>query len=91
MGRPAGVFVRPVTTTEGPRIGRAARDAVRLRRAIVVLMSAQGQAAVDIARLLACSPEYVRDVIHAFNESGFGALDPKWSGGRPKTISDGGI
>jgi transposase len=27
-------------------------------------------------------------VIHAFNESGFAALDPKWSGGRPKTISE---
>ena len=68
--------------------GRTARDPVRLRRAIVVLMSAQGQAAPDIAHLLVCSPEYVRGVIHAFNESGFAALDPKWSGGRPKTISE---
>ncbi|MEU0004902.1 helix-turn-helix domain-containing protein [Streptomyces sp. NPDC006314] len=31
---------------------------------------------------------YVRDVIHALNERGFDALDPKWSGGRPKAISD---
>jgi len=31
-------------------------------------------------------PEYVRGVIRASNESGFAALDPKWSGGRPKTI-----
>ncbi|MGW0086997.1 helix-turn-helix domain-containing protein [Streptomyces sp. NPDC003393] len=31
---------------------------------------------------------YVRDVIHAFNEQGLDALDPKRSGGRPKTISD---
>jgi len=48
MGRPAGVFVRPVTMTEGQRlqrIGRTARDPVKLRRAIVVLMSAQGQGA----------------------------------------------
>ena len=91
MGRPPEVFVRPVTMTEGQRlqrIGRTARDPVKLRRAIVVLMSAQGQAVPDIAHLLDCSQEYVRGVIHAFNDIGFGALDPKWSGGRPKTISE---
>jgi transposase len=70
------------------RIGRTATDPVKLRRAIVVLMSAQGQSVPDIAHLLDCSPEYVRGVIHAFNESGFAALDPKWSGGRPRTISE---
>ncbi|MET7736610.1 helix-turn-helix domain-containing protein [Streptomyces sp. NPDC005402] len=26
--------------------------------------------------------------MHAFNEQGLVSLDPKWSGGRPKTISD---
>jgi transposase len=91
MGRPPEVFVRPVSVTEGrrlQRIGRTAKDPVKLRRAIVVLMSAQGQSAPDIAHLLDCTQEYVRTVIHAFNESGFAALDPKWSGGRPKTISD---
>ena len=91
MGRPPEVFVRPVTMAEGQRlqrIGRTARDPVRLRRAIVVLMSAQGQAVPDIAHLLDCSPEYVRGVIHAFNDVGFAALDPKWSGGRPKTIGE---
>ena len=59
--------------TEGQRlqrIGRTARDPVRLRRAIVVLMSAQGQSVPDIAHLLDCSPEYVRGVIHAFNGIG---------------------
>jgi transposase len=91
MGRPAEVFVRPVTVAEGrrlQRIGRTAKDPVKLRWAIVVLMSAQGQAVPGIAQLLDCSPEYVRAVIHAFNESGFAALEPKWSGGRPKTISE---
>ncbi|MEQ7009324.1 IS630 family transposase [Actinopolymorpha sp. B17G11] len=28
----------------------------------------------------------MREVIHAFNEMGFAALDPKWSGGRPRRI-----
>lgn len=58
-----------------------------MRRAIVVMMSGQGQAARDIASLLQVSAEYVRDVIHAFNEREFDALDPKWGGGRPKAIS----
>jgi transposase len=35
------------------RIGRTAKDPVKLRRAIVLLMSAQGQSAPDIAHLLA--------------------------------------
>ena len=58
MGRPPEVFVGPVTMTEGRRlqpIGRTARDPVKLRRAIVVWMSAQGQAVPDIAHLLDCS------------------------------------
>jgi transposase len=91
MGRPPEVFARPVSMAEGrrlQRIGRTAKDLVKLRRAIVVLMSAHGQAVPDIAHLLDCSPEYVRTVIHAFNQSGFAALDPKWSGGRPATISE---
>jgi hypothetical protein len=60
MGRPPEVFVRPVTMGEGrrlQRISRTARDPVKLRRAIVVLMSAQGQSVPDIAHLLDCSPE----------------------------------
>src|SRR5579859_2515597 len=91
MARPPEVFVRPVTMTEGrrlQRIGRTAKDPVRLRRAIVVLMSAQGQSAPDIAHLLDCSQEYVRGVIHAFNESGFAALDQNGAGaGRRRSVT----
>jgi transposase len=68
------------------RISRTAKDPVKLRRAIVVLMSAQGQPVPDIAELMQVGQDYVRDVIHAFNERGFDALDPKWSGGRPRAI-----
>src|SRR4051812_38402944 len=70
------------------RITRTAKDPVRLRRAIVVMMSGQGQAVRDITSLLQVSEDYVRDVIHAFNERGFDALDPKWSGGRRRRIGD---
>ncbi|WP_245614186.1 IS630 family transposase [Actinokineospora inagensis] len=91
MARKASVFVRPVSMDEGRRLARITRtskDPVRLRRAIVVLMSAQGQAVADIVSLLQVSDGYVRDVIHAFNERGFDALDPKWRGGRPRRIGE---
>ncbi|SDP74109.1 helix-turn-helix domain-containing protein [Lentzea jiangxiensis] len=62
------------------RIRRSSKDPIRLRRAIVVLMSGQGQAVRDITSLMQVSEDYVRDVIHAFNERGVATLDPKWSG-----------
>nr|WP_329536278.1 helix-turn-helix domain-containing protein [Streptomyces sp. NBC_01450] len=49
-------------------------------------MSAQGQTVKDITMLIQVGEDYVRDVIHAFNERGFDALNPKWNGGRAKTI-----
>ena len=55
MARHPGVFVRGLSMEEGrklQRITRTAKDPVKLRRAIVVLMSAQGQPATDIAHLL---------------------------------------
>lgn len=91
MGRGPEVFVRPISMSEGQRLARitrTSRSPVRLRRAMVVLASAQGQSAGDIAPMLAASADYVRRVIHDFNDKGFAALDPKWSGGRPKAISD---
>jgi transposase len=91
VARRPGVFVRPLSVEEGrklQRITRRSKDPVRLRRAIVVLMSGQGQSVPDVTALLQVSADYVRDVIHAFNERGFAALDPKPSGGRPRRIGE---
>lgn len=85
MARRPSVFVRPLSMDEGrkpARITRTAKDPVRMRRAIVVLMSAQGWTVRDITSLLQVSAGYVRDVIHAFNQRGFDAPDPQPSGGR---------
>jgi site-specific recombinase XerD len=84
MARHPEVFVDDLSMQDGQklqRITRTAKDPVKLRRAIVVLMSAQGQRVSDIVSLMRVDEGYVRDVIHAFNERGFAALDPKWSGG----------
>jgi transposase len=87
MGRQPEVFVRALEPEEMARlvkITRTARDRVRLRRAGIVLASVQGRSAGDAAGMFAASAQYAREMIRAFNESGFAALDPKWSGGRPK-------
>jgi hypothetical protein len=39
----------------------------------------------------AAGEDTVRDVIHAFNERGLAALDPRWAGGRPRLIGDDDI
>ncbi|WP_331756064.1 helix-turn-helix domain-containing protein [Streptomyces sp. NBC_01643] len=43
-------------------------------------MSAQGQTAKDITSLMQVGEDYVRDIIHAFNERGFDALDQNGAG-----------
>ncbi|MEV4241270.1 helix-turn-helix domain-containing protein [Nocardia sp. NPDC049737] len=53
-----------------------------MRRAIVVIASAQRQPVPMIAKLMQVSESYVRHLIHDFNEKVFDALNPKWSGGR---------
>jgi pimeloyl-ACP methyl ester carboxylesterase len=81
------VFVKPLEPEQAQRpvkITRTSRDRVRLRRAGVVLASVQGRSASEIAQMFAASEGYVREVIHAFNETEFAALDPKRSGGRAR-------
>jgi transposase len=86
MARQPEVFVRELDPAEAQRlvkITRTARDRVRLRRAGIVLASVQGRSAAEAAAMFAATAQYAREVIHAFNDKGFAALDPKWSGGRP--------
>jgi transposase len=87
VARQPEVFVRELDPGEMQRlvkITRTARDRVRLRRAGIVLASVQGRSAAEAAAMFAATAQYAREVIHAFNDSGFAALDPKWSGGRPR-------
>ena len=87
MARQPEVFVRELDPTEAQRlvkITRTARDRVRLRRAGIVLASVQGRSPAEAAAMYAATAQYARELIHAFNEKGFAALDPKWSGGRPR-------
>jgi hypothetical protein len=58
---------------------------------MIIMASASGTPVPAIARLVAADEDTVRDVIHAFNESGLACLDPSWAGGRPRRISDDDI
>jgi transposase len=80
------VRARRLSEDEGRRLQQIVRrgkgGSVRVRRATMILASASGTPVPAVARLVAADEDTVRDVIHAFNERGLAALDPRW-GGRP--------
>jgi transposase len=84
-----------LTDAEGQRLQQIVRrgkgSAIRMRRAMIIMASASGTTVPAIARLVSADKDTVRDVIHAFNEKGLAALDPRWTGGRPRLISDDDI
>src|ERR1039457_2831926 len=86
------VRARRLTDEEGRRlqriVGRGKPGSIRVRRALIIMASSSGTPVPAIARLAAADEDTVRDVVHAFNEKGLAALDPRWAGGRPRLISD---
>ena len=81
------VRARRLTDQEGQRLQQIVRrgrhESVRVRRALIIMASASGTPVTAIAHLVAAHEDTVRDVIHAFNDKGLAALDPRWAGGRP--------
>ena len=94
MARPAEVFVRTLRGKERRwlrslrRRGTEFASAVMVRRANVVEMSSRRYSAPEIADALDATSDWVRRVIHEFNDIGLEALVPAWGGGRPKMITD---
>jgi len=84
------LYVRQISPSEGrklQRIVRRDRNRIKVRRAQVILASAQGSRVPDIARRLYFSPQHIRTIIKDFNTSGFAALAPKYCGGRPREFT----
>jgi transposase len=75
MGK-APLFVRPPTDAERQALedGLRSSDAFVLRRAQIILASAQGEQVGVIAPRVGFSGQAVRDVIHAFNAQGVAVL-----------------
>lgn len=74
MRRP--IFVRAVTDTEREQLeaGLRSSDAFVLRRCQIILASARGQRAPQIARNVGCDDDTVRRVIRAFDKSAVDCL-----------------
>jgi transposase len=80
------VRVRALTDDERQVLedGLRSSDAAVLRRCQILLASARGDTAQQIAPQLGCSDQWVRTVIHAFNADGCATLVPRSR--RPHTI-----
>jgi transposase len=71
------VRVRPLRPYEQGKLHRLKRqraNAVNGRHAGIVLLSRGGLRNRDIARQVGCTPQWVRTVVHRFNEHGLGGI-----------------
>lgn len=85
------LYVREISASEGRRLQqvvRKDRDRIKVRRAQVILASAQGAKVPAIAERLYFSDQHVRTIIKDFNAEGLAALSPKYCGGRPPTFRE---
>ena len=76
------LFVRPLTDPERQEIqaGLRSREAFTLRRAQILLASAEGRRPSRIAAQVGCAIGTVRNTIHAFEAEGPGCLQEKKRG-----------
>lgn len=83
------IYVREITNEEGnqlKRILRRSSDSFKVKRAQVVLASAQKMRVPEITKNFGFSNDYVSYVIHGFNEIGFDVFKSKYEncGSSPK-------
>lgn len=74
----APIYVRTITEDEDAalRAGRRSRDAFVMRRCQILLASAGGKRASQIATEVGCDTDTALNAIKAFNRSGLAALTP---------------
>ncbi len=85
------IHVRPITNEEGNKLSnivRHGKDPIEVRRAQVVLSSAQGFTPPKIGKIVLMTPGYVRTLIHSFNLHGFKMLKPDWKPGGNRKFTD---
>lgn len=73
------VVVRPLTDAERTQLeaGLRSSDPVVLRQCQILVASARGEQAPQIARRLGYHDQAVRNIIHAFNATGLAGLRPR--------------
>ena len=85
------IRVRDLINEEGNKlrgIVRHGQEAIEVKRAQVILASAQGFSPPKISQIALMSEDYIRELIRAFNEHGMAMLKPKWGPGRPSKFTD---
>lgn len=85
------LYVRSLRIAEGRRLQSILRQGkVRrtIRRAQVILMSAQEYSVQEIAEATYLNPEYVRQLIRRFNDEGMDLIKEKPKSGRPVTFDE---
>jgi transposase len=87
------IYVRNITNKEEIRLKailRRSDDAIKVKRAQIILASAQRTKVPEICRSFGFSRDYVSDVIHNFDKVGFQALESKYKncGKEPKFTED---
>src|SRR6266851_2695461 len=72
------IFVRPLTDAEREALeaGLRSSEAFTLRRCQILLASARGERAPQIARHLGCNDQTVRNVLQAFQTRGLACVQP---------------
>ncbi len=83
------IYARDITNEEGNQLKRILRhssDSFKVKRAQVILASAQKMKVPEITKNFGFSSDYVSYVIHGFNASGFEVLKSKYEncGSSPK-------
>ncbi|WP_416669750.1 IS630 family transposase [Egbenema bharatensis] len=80
------LYVRPLSETEQTALeqGLRSKNAFTLRRCQILLASARGTQAREIAAAVGCSVQTVRNTIRAFHQQGLACLQAQSS--RPKTV-----
>jgi transposase len=75
------LFIRPLSDAEEREIkaGLRSHDVFTLRRSQILLASARGHHSSQIAELLGCDDQTVRNALHAFRSDGLGCLTAKSS------------
>jgi transposase len=84
-------FVRSLTSSEGEhlqRVLRRSKDRTAMRRAQVILMSAQGFRVQQIAQATHLHEEYVRELLRLFKIDGLAILKQKPRSGRPPVFPE---
>lgn len=70
------------------KIIRRHPDKVTVKKTLMVLMSIRGAKVSEIKNRTGCSPKYVRQIIHEFNQKGFSSLWHVYGGGRKPIFSE---